>query len=212
MSSPALTILELIYDFIWWAVVALGAAGTLLIILRSLFLYIDVNPFTWHARNVRRATDPVIAPVRRMLIAFRLDPAIAPLIVIVMLIVVLVLLIQFAGTVLNTIAGILYVVANRKPGAAQAMVGYLLFGLLGLYTLMIFVRVIYSWLGVSYRNRFARFSIQVTEPLLAPLRRWIPMAGAFDISPIIAFVILWIAQSIVASTLLRPGNWPVQFF
>jgi len=36
------------------------------------------------------------------------------------------------------------------------------------------------------------------------------MAGAFDISPIIAFVILWIAQSIVASTLLR--TWPVQFF
>ena len=210
MSSSALAILELIYDFIWWAAVALGAAGALLIILRSLFLYVDVNPFTWHARNLRRATDPVVAPVRRMLIAFRLDPAIAPLIVIVMLIVVLVLMIQFAGTVLNTGAGILYVAANRKPGASQAMVGYLLFGLLGLYTLMIFVRVIYSWLGVSYRNRFARFSIQVTEPLLAPLRRWVPMAGAFDISPIIAFVILWIAQSIVASTLLR--GWPVQFF
>jgi YggT family protein len=210
MSSSALAILKLIYDFIWWAAVALGAAGALLIILRSLFLYVDVNPFTWHARNVRRATDPVVAPVRRMLIAFRLDPAIAPLIVIVMLIVVLVLMIQFAGTVLNTIAGILYVVANRKPGAPMAMAGYVLFGLLGLYTLMIFVRVIYSWLGVSYRNRFARFSIQVTEPLLAPLRRWVPMAGAFDISPIIAFVILWIAQSIVASTLLR--GWPVQFF
>lgn len=210
MSSPALTILAFIYTFIWWAAVTLGAAGTLLIILRSLFLYIDVNPFTWHARNVRRATDPVIAPMRRMLISFRLDPAIAPLIVIVMLIVVLVLMVQFAGTVLNTIAGILYVVANRKPGASQAMVGYLLFGLLGLYTLMIFVRVIYSWLGVSYRNHFARFSVQVTEPLLAPLRRWIPLAGAFDISPIIAFVILWIAQSIVASTLLRA--WPLRFF
>ena len=210
MSSPAVTILALVYTFVWWGAVALGAAGTLLIILRSLFLYIDVNPFTWHARHVRRATDPVITPVRRMLISFRLDPAIAPFIVIVMLIVVLVLIVQFAGTVLNTIAGILYVVANRKPGAPKAMVGYLLFGLLGLYTLMIFVRVIYSWLGVSYRNRFARFSIQVTEPLLAPLRRWVPMAGAFDISPIIAFVILWIAQSIVASTLLR--TWPVQFF
>ena len=212
MSSPAVVILALVYAFIWWASVALGAAGILLIILRSIFLYVDVNPFTWHARNVRRATDPVIAPVRRMLIAFRLDPTIAPFIVVVMLILVLVLIVQFAGTVLNTIAGILYVATNRKPGAPMAMVGYLLFGLLGLYTLMIFVRVIYSWLGVSYRNRFARFSIQVTEPLLAPLRRWIPMAGAFDISPIIAFVILWIAQSIVASTLLRPGNWPVQFF
>ena len=211
-GSASVIILALIYAFIWWAAVALGAAGILLIIVRSLFLYTDVNPFTWHARNVRRATDPVINPVRRMLISFRLDPAVAPFIVIVMLIVALVLMVQFAGTVLNTIAGILFVIANRKPGAPAAIAGYLLFGLLGLYTLMIFVRVIYSWLGVSYRNRAARFSIQVTEPLLAPLRRWVPMVGMFDISPIIAFVILWIAQSLVASTLLRPGNWPVQFF
>jgi YggT family protein len=210
MSSPALTILALIYVFIWWAAVALGAAGILLIILRSLFLYLDVNPFTWHARNVRRATDPVIAPVRRMLIAYRLDPGVAPFIVIIMLIVALVLLVQFAGTVLNTVAGILYVVANRTPGAPKAILGYLLFGLLGLFTLMIFVRVIYLWLGVSSRNRVARFSFQVTEPLLAPLRRWVPMAGMFDISPIVAFAILWVGQLIVASTLLH--GWPVQFF
>src|SRR5205085_5982953 len=125
MSSPAVVILALVYAFIWWAAVALGAAGILLIILRSIFLYVDVNPFTWHARNVRRATDPVIAPVRRMLIMFRLDPAIAPFIVVIMLIVVLVLIVQFARTVLNTIAGILYVLANRKPGAPMAMIGYL---------------------------------------------------------------------------------------
>ena len=208
--SSAVVILALIYTFIWWAAVALGAAGILLILLRSLFLYTDVNPFTWHARNVRRATDPVIAPVRRMLIAFRLDPGVAPFIVIIMLIVVLVLMVQFAGTVLNTIAGIFFVLGNRRPGAPTAVAGYLLFGLLGLYTLMIFVRVIYSWLGITHSSGVARFSIQVTEPLLGPLRRWVPMVGMFDISPIIAFVVLWIAQSIVASTLLR--NWPVQFF
>ncbi len=210
MSSPAVVTLALVYAFVWWAAVALGAAGILLIILRSVFLYVDVNPFTWHARNVRRATDPVIAPVRRMLMAFRLDPGVAPFIVVVILILVLVLMVQFAGTVLNTIAGVLFVVANRRPGAPTAIVGYLLFGLLGLFTLMIFVRVIYSWLGVSHKNRVAKFSVQLTEPLLGPLRRWVPTVGMFDISPIIAFVILWIAQSIVASTLLR--GWPVQFF
>ncbi len=210
MHSPTLVVLALIYTFIWWAAVAIGAAGILLIILRSIFLYVDVNPFTWHARNVRRVTDPVIAPVRRMLISFRLDPAVAPFIVVVILILVLVLIVQFAGTILNTIAGILYVIANRRAGAPTAIAGYVLFGLLGLYTLMIFVRIIYSWIGASYGNRVARFSIQITEPLLAPLRRWIPMVGMFDISPIIAFLIIWIAQSIVASTLLR--SWPVQFF
>ena len=203
-------VLGLIYAFIWWAATAIGAAGILLIILRSLFLYTDVNPFTWHARNVRRVTDPVILPVRRMLVAFRLDPMVAPFIVVILLILILVLLVQFAGNVLNMLAGILYVVTNRRPGAPAAIVGYLLFGLLGLYTLAIFGRIIFSWVGASYDNRLARFLIQVTEPLLAPLRRLVPAVGMFDVSPLVAFFILWIAQSIVASVLLH--DWPVRFF
>ena len=205
-----MTVLASIYFFVWWAATAMGAAGIILIVLRAVFNYLDVNPFTWHARNVRRATDPVIAPVRRMLIGMRLDPVVAPFIVVVLLILVLVLIVQFTGSLLNTIAGILYVIANRRAGGPMAIVGYLLFGFLGLYTIAIFARIIVSWLGVDYRNRFARFLIQVTEPLLGPLRRFIPTVGMFDISPIVAFVILWVCQSIVASTLLR--DWPVGFF
>lgn len=205
-----MTILGLIYVFVWWAATAMGAAGIILIIVRSLFNYMNVNPFTWHARNIRRVTDPVIAPARRMLMAFRLDPAVAPFIVVVLLIVVLVLIVQLAGNLLNTIAGVLYVVANRRAGAPMAIVGYLLFGFLGLYTVAIFARIIFSWIGAGYGNRLARFLIQITEPLMAPLRRWVPMVGMFDISPIVAFLILWICQSVVASTMLR--EWPVRFF
>ncbi len=203
-------ILGLIYAFIWWAATAIGAAGILLMILRAIFNYADVNPFTWHARNVRRVTDPVIMPVRRMLMTFRLDPAVAPFIVVILLIVALVLLVQFAGTVVNTIAGILYVVGNRQPGAPSAILGYLLFGLLGLYTLAIFARILFSWVSAGYGNRLGRFLIQITEPLMAPLRKWVPTVGMFDVSPIIAFVIVWIAQSIVAATLLK--DWPIRFF
>ncbi len=205
-----MAILALIYVFVWWAAIAMGTAGIILIILRAMFNYLDVNPFTWHARNIRRVTDPVITPARRMLVAFRLDPAVAPFIVVVLLIVVLVLVVQLAGSLLNTIAGVLYVVANRRPGGPMAIAGYLLFGFLGLYTIAIFARIIFSWIGADYRNRLARFLIQLTEPLLGPLRRWVPLVGMFDISAIVAFVILWICQSVVASTMLN--GWPVRFF
>jgi YggT family protein len=55
-----------------------------------------------------------------------------------------------------------------------------------------------------------RFLIRTTEPLLAPLRRMIPLVGMFDISPIIAFVILWVLQAVIAATLL--SGWPVRYF
>ena len=203
-------ILASLYYLIWYAAVAIGAAGILLIVLRSLFLYLDVNPFTWHARQVRRATDPVILPVRRVLVALRLDPIVAPFIVGILLVVGLLLIVQLAGNILNTVAGVLYVVAGRPQGAPAAIIGYLLFGLLGLYTLAVFARIIFSWVGAGYGNRLARFLIQITEPLLSPLRKWVPNVGMFDISPMIAFLILWVCQAIVASTLLK--NLPVAFF
>ena len=202
--------LALTYSFIRWAVIAVIMAAIVLIILRSLFNYIDVNPFTWHARNVRRATDPVIAPVRRMLMAFRLDPKVAPFILIIVLIVIGYLIVQIAGTLLNTIAGIVYALTDRKLGAPVGIAGYLLFGFLGLYTLAIFVRIILSWFGTSYANRLMRFLIRLTEPLLAPLRRLLPMVGMFDVSPIVAFLIVWICQAAVAATLLH--GWPISFF
>ena len=202
--------LALTYSLIRWAVIATIVAAILLVILRSIFNYIDVNPFTWHARNVRRATDPVIMPVRRMLMGFRLDPKVAPFILIIMLIVIGYLIVQIAGTLLNTIAGIFFAVNERKAGAPMGIAGYLLFGFLGLYTLAIFVRIVMSWFGTSYANPLMRFLIRLTEPLLGPLRRMLPTVGMFDVSPIVAFLIVWICQTAVAATLLH--GWPISFF
>jgi len=202
--------LALTYSLIRWAVIATIMAAILLIILRSIFNYVDVNPFTWHARNVRGATDPVIMPVRRMLMGFRLDPKVAHFILIIMLIVIGYLIVQIAGTLLNTIAGIFFAVTERKAGAPMGIAGYLLFGFLGLYTLAIFVRIVMSWFGTSYANPLMRFLIRLTEPLLGPLRRMLPTVGMFDVSPIVAFLIVWICQTAVAATLLH--GWPINFF
>lgn len=202
--------LALTYSFIRWAVIATVMAAIVLILLRSLFNYIDANPFSWHARNVRRATDPVIMPVRRMLLAFRLDPKVAPFIVIILMIVIGYLIVQIAGTLFNTVAGILYAVTERKDSAAAGIAGYLMFGFLGLYTLAIFVRIILSWFGTGYANQLMRFLVRLTEPLLGPLRRMLPTVAMFDVSPIVAFLIVFICQAAVAATLLR--GWPISFF
>ena len=202
--------LGLIYSFIRWAITAMIMAGIVLVILRSLFNYLDVNPFTWHARNVRRATDPVIMPVRRMLMAFKLDPKVAPFIVIILMIVIGYLILQIASTVLNTLAGIVYAMTERRMDAPVGIAGYLLFGFLGLYTLAILVRIVMSWFGASYGNRLMRFLIRLTEPLLAPLRRSLPTVSMFDVSPIVALLIVWFCQVAVTVTLLH--GWRISFF
>ena len=205
-----MTILGTIYLLISWGIMAAASAAILLIILRSIFNYADVNPFRWSAITLKRATDPIVLPIRQMLIAMRLDPKVAPFIAIILIILIGYFVVQFASSVLNMIAGILYSVTSGVPGFPIAILGYLVFGLLGLYTLAIFVRILFSWGGLGYGNRWMRFLIRITEPLMGPLRRYIRPIGMFDISPIIAFLVLWVLQAIVAATLLK--GWPVQFF
>jgi YggT family protein len=202
--------LGLIYFVIWTALtLALGVAVAL-VILRAIFDYAEVNPFTWHYRNVRRATEGVLLPARAILRGFRLDTRVAPLIVVIMLIALWLVLVQTASSVLNTIAGVWYAVSSHRPNMAAGIIGYLLFGMLGLYTVAILTRIFFSWVGASYANRFYRFTVRITEPLLGPLRRIVPKAGMLDISPLIAYAIVWVCQMAVASTLLH--NWQVQFF
>src|SRR5205814_10447287 len=189
---------------------AVAAAAILLILLRSLFKYLDRNPFNWSVRTVGRLTDPVIHSVRRLLIGFRIEPSVAPFIAVVLIIVFAVFAVMLAENILNTVAGIIYVLSRPWAGAPAAITGYILFGFLGLYTLMIFLRILFSYLATGYPNRWVRLLYRSTEPLLAPLRRLIPTVGMFDVSPIVAFVILYLLQFVVAGTLLK--GWPVQFF
>lgn len=199
-------IIKTLFQFVTWAITALIVSAIVLIVLRSLLNYMEANPFTWAAINLRRATEPVLSRVRAVLIGFRLDPKVAPFIAVILIIVAGYMVILVLESVLNTVAGIIYALSARQIGAPVAIVGYLLFGLLSLYTLTIFVRIIFSWIGFSYASRLMRFVFRVTEPLLGPLRRTVPTVGMFDISPLVAFLILWICKAAVAATLLR--GWP----
>jgi YggT family protein len=205
-----MSVTQLILFVLNRSVTAIVVAGIFLILLRSLFNYLNVNPFTWSARTIRRVTDPIIGPVRITLIGFRLDPKVAPFIAVILMIVAGYLVVLVVNSVVNTVAGVFYAATSRQLGAPIAIIGYLLYGFLGLYTLAIFFRILLSWVGVSYANWFQRFLIRATEPLLAPLRRSIPAVGMFDISPIVAFLILWLCQAAVVAILL-PG-WKLAGF
>ena len=63
-----------------------------------------------------------------------------------------------------------------------------------LYSFAIIIRSLLPWLGVDYYHPVMRFLVQITEPLLAPLRRFIPPVGGLDFTPMVALVILWIME------------------
>jgi len=60
------------------------------------------------------------------------------------------------------------------------------------FTIWILVlgRVLLSWVDPAGRTMAGRFVIQVTEPLLGPIRRALPQTGALDLSPLIVLIVL----------------------
>ena len=67
--------------------------------------------------------------------------------------------------------------------------------------LAIFVRVIMSWVPVRLPLGLNDLVWNVTEPVLAPIRRYMPIAGGMDFSPFIALLLIQIITSIILRVL-----------
>jgi YggT family protein len=193
--------------FFTWVVQAIIVAIILLMILRMIGDAADLNPFGWASRTLRRLTDPFVVPVRGTLRQVGVDAKFAPLVVILVSILLGFFLAQLVSTIAMTVSG---VIQSLLDGAIVSVLGFILYGLISIYILLVFMRIIFAWGMVSYTNRIMRFLVNTTEPLLGPLRRMIPPLGPMDISPIIAFLILWLFQAAIAGTLLR-GATPTTF-
>jgi YggT family protein len=191
--------------YITYAIQIVILAIVVLMVIRLIFNYMDVNPFSKAAILVRKLTDPLTDPVRRFLLGFGINTKIAPLITILIAILIGWFVLQLTTGILFTIAS---VIDSARVRNFSALVGYLLSGFLSIYTLLIMIRVIFSW-GVSYYNPIMRFLVNVTEPLLGPLRRVIPPLGPFDLSPIIAIFIIMLFQAAIAGTLLADSKPPI---
>ena len=188
-----------ILRFVNMAVVAVIVAIIVLLLVRLALNYADLNPFSRPVLTVRNLTDPFLSPVRRALLGFGFSPNMAPLVAILIVILVGWLALELAGAIISTLAG---VTNSLREGRPVRLIGHLLYGALSVYSLLIFIRIIFSWGQVSYGNRVMRFLVRATEPLLGPLRRIIPPLGFMDISPIVAFLLIWLFQAAIRGTLL----------
>jgi YggT family protein len=76
-----------------------------------------------------------------------------------------------------------------------------------LFTLLAFAiiaRALVSWLPIDRYHPAIRLLDQITEPILAPLRRYIPpIGGMMDITPIVALILIQILQAIVHRVLVN---------
>ena len=183
--------MELIAEiFGWLSRIVLWAtlAASALFFLRVILTWAGANPFGRIPYHLTRITEPFVRPIRYQFGRGHMRYDLIPLVMGVMILVTG----WFISNALWQMGGILYVVGkNIQTGAvASRFMIAALIELLGLlYIIAIFLRFFMPMFGVGYSNKLLRFLHVITEPLLKPLRR-IFVAGMFDLSPLIAMLIV----------------------
>lgn len=187
---PALTVVRYaVFGLV--ALAALAALGSWLVRTRR------VSPFSALGRALRSATDPIIRPVERRLVRMGGNPVHAGGWLIVVTAVVGVVLLSLLGWYLTTFQTV-RLAAGSGPRATLALIVRLVYRIL---VFALFARMIASWFGIFRYSRWMRPAFILTDWIVVPIRRVVPPLGAFDVSPLVAWLALWVLQRILLSIL-----------
>jgi YggT family protein len=157
-----------------------------------------VSPFGPVGRGLRQMTDPLLRPVEGRVVRAGGSPAHAGWWLVIGVAILGVLVVSLAQWLVNawvSISG----AANAGPRVVIALVVEIAFDLL---FLAVFVRAIASWLSAFRYSRWMRPVYWLTDWIVEPIRRMLPPTGAFDFSPVVALVVLYVLKLFALRVLL----------
>ena len=167
--------------FLFSAAVALGSWG-----VRTR----RINPFSRTGQTIRRLTDPVLEPIEARLIRRGGNPQHAGWWLLGITVIGGILLVTLVQWLVAEVAVMARSTASGPRGTLRLVTYYAS----QLLLLAIIVRVIGSWFGVGRFNRWMRPAYVLTDWIVQPLRRVIPLIGMIDITPIVAWFLIMVVR------------------
>lgn len=183
-----------------FVVQTLGSLYLLVVLLRFILQLVRANFYNPICQFIVKATQTLLKPMRRVI------PSIFGLDMSSLVLAILVQMVVFA--IVLTLS---YIPFN--------ILGLLLWSIIGVTALFLkvfffamIISVILSWVAPGSTSPGAELVNQITEPALAPFRRFLPTLGGLDISPILAFMIIQLIQSYVSPPLAMYVRMPPELF
>jgi len=165
----------------------------MVIILRFLMQLFRADFYNPLSQFIVRATNPVLIPLRKIIPGYGgID--------------VSSLLFSYSVTVLKFIVLIMIFSAGFPSFGSILFISLakLINQFFSLFLYLIIIRAILSWITPGYNNPIMAVIYQLTEPLMAPVRRLIPSMGGLDLSPIVLILGLQFTLSAIESWIIFP--------
>ena len=159
-----------------------------------------LNPFSGPARFLRSRVDPRLAGIERQVVRAGGHPSMTPLWALIAFVVASALLLA----AIDMLAGLFREAALASTMGTTGLLLLLVRWSFGFLRLALLVRVFGSWFPRASATPWLRWSHPATEWMLRPLRRVIPSLGVIDITPIVAYFALQIAEGLITRVLF-PG-------
>ena len=175
--------------FAAFSVAVLAALGSWLVRTRR------VSPSGPTGQLLRRATDRLIRPVETRLVKMGANPVLAGWWLVVVVAIVGVVGLSLLGWVLQTVALLEAALADGPRALFVVTVG-LVYNVL---VIALIVRVVGSWLGAFRYSRLMRPAYWLTDWIVNPIHRLLPQTGMFDLSPLVAWFVLWALRQVLLS-------------
>jgi YggT family protein len=187
------------YDtFVRGVRVALLYAAVVLVVVAAIDWAVRtrrISPFNRISRFFRSAVDPLLAPIERAIVRAGGVPSAASwwgLVAFAVFGILLIYLLMLISGLLGQLA-----FAIQRPDEAWRVVVDWIFSIL---MIALIVRVLSSWLPISPSSRWIRWSYVLTDWMVRPLQRFIPRLGMFDITPVVVYFLLKLAEVVILST------------
>ena len=164
-----------------------------LIVLRVLLQLVRANFHNPICQFLYKASNPVLMPLRRIIPAWRRLDIAGVVLAWLLLLLKRVLIFAMFGT-LPSLTGLAVM-------AVADLIGFTLMMML----ILIIVRVIISFVSSDSYHPAIPLVIQLTEPVLKPVRKRMPALGGLDLSPIIVLLAISLLQALVVAPLLDLG-------
>ena len=134
---------------------------------------------------VLKATNPLLKPLRRVVPGYGgLDVASLVLVVVLIILKAITILSIQVGGFPSGIGGQLILYSLRE--LAAVILNYIFWAVL--------LRVILSWVAPDPYIPVVRIVVQITEPVMAPVRKLLPPMGGFDLSPLVVLLGIQLLQ------------------
>ena len=180
-----------------YAVFGLVALSAVLALCSWLVRTRRVSPFGTLGKTLRAMSDPFMRPVERRLVRMGGNPANAGGWLIVITAIVGIVAISLAGWLVSTFQ-IAQAAAHSGPRQTASLIVEVVYKIL-IYALLI--RVISSWFGLFRYSKWIRPAYVLTDWIVEPIRRIVPPMGAMDLSPLVAWFVLWLIRMAIHSGL-----------